>query len=246
MSAAFLVLVAGLGSLLATSDRLNPTQAQYLAWFWASLALPLGIAGLGIHWAACVVLVALARLWCALLPRRSDMVGPRSVRTVGCGVAMVAGPALALGLDSVLVTGNAPLAGAWDTVRAPALDAVPLELLVAGLGVVTLLGPASNRITSAMLAVVRSSDPGPEPASRPVLRGGRIIGPLERLLLLALGTAGAFPVIAALLAAKGIVRFPEISQDSTLGSKAEEFLIGSLTSWSLACAGTLLLVASGS
>lgn len=78
-------------------------------------------------------------------------------------------------------------------------------------------------------------------AAGPVLRGGRLIGPLERLLVLVLGLAGVYPVIAAVLAAKGIVRFPEISADRAHGTKAEEFLIGSLVSWSTAGAGVLLV-----
>lgn len=82
-----------------------------------------------------------------------------------------------------------------------------------------------------------------ESAPSPLL-GGRIIGPLERLLIVFLALAGAPTLIAALLAAKGIVRFPEISADRGTGSKAEEFLIGSLTSWGLAGLGFLLIVAA--
>ncbi|MGV8882374.1 MAG: hypothetical protein ACOH19_09475 [Rhodoglobus sp.] len=69
---------------------------------------------------------------------------------------------------------------------------------------------------------------------RATLRGGRVIGPLERVLLVFLALTGAYPVIAALIAAKGIVRFPEISTDRGSGSKAEEFLVGSFTSWFIA------------
>ena len=73
------------------------------------------------------------------------------------------------------------------------------------------------------------------------LRGGRYIGPMERLLMVVLGLAQAYPVIAALMAAKGIVRFPEISADRGAGSRAEEFLIGSLASWGLAAAGAVVV-----
>ena len=65
------------------------------------------------------------------------------------------------------------------------------------------------------------------------LRGGRWIGPLERLLIIVLAGADAQVAIAAVVAAKGVIRFPEISQDSS-GEKAEEFLIGSVSSWILA------------
>jgi hypothetical protein len=79
------------------------------------------------------------------------------------------------------------------------------------------------------------------------LKGGRIIGPLERLLIVGLALAGALPIVAGLFAAKGIVRFPEISQDGVGGSKAEYFLVGSLVSWSLAllAAGALWISAQG-
>lgn len=67
----------------------------------------------------------------------------------------------------------------------------------------------------------------------PSLRGGRWIGPLERLLIIILAGAGADVAIGAVVAAKGVIRFPEISQDAS-GEKAEEFLIGSVSSWILA------------
>jgi hypothetical protein len=88
-----------------------------------------------------------------------------------------------------------------------------------------------------------ASPEAPGSASRiePVLKGGRLIGPLERLLVLALTLAAMYPLVAAILAAKGIVRFPEISRDSAAGNRAEYFLIGSLVSWVLALAGAFLV-----
>ena len=59
--------------------------------------------------------------------------------------------------------------------------------------------------------------------------------------MLALTLAGMYPLVAAILAAKGIVRFPEISRDSAAGNRAEYFLIGSLVSWVLALAGAFLV-----
>lgn len=73
------------------------------------------------------------------------------------------------------------------------------------------------------------------------LKGGRVIGPLERILITALGLVGSQALIVGLLAAKGVVRFPEISADNRHGSKAEEFLVGSLVSWTLAGLSVALL-----
>lgn len=72
-------------------------------------------------------------------------------------------------------------------------------------------------------------------------QGGRLIGPLERLLVVVLTLAGAYPLLAAMLAAKGIVRFPEISRDGETGARAEYFLVGSLVSWVVALGAAFLL-----
>ncbi|WP_337004215.1 MULTISPECIES: hypothetical protein [unclassified Microbacterium] len=72
-------------------------------------------------------------------------------------------------------------------------------------------------------------------------KGGRLIGPLERLLVLILTLAAAYPILAAMLAAKGIVRFPEISRDGETGARAEYFLVGSLVSWVIALGAAFLV-----
>jgi len=88
------------------------------------------------------------------------------------------------------------------------------------------------------------ADPAPDesaPPPAPVLKGGRLIGPLERILVFVLTLAGAYTLIAAVFAAKGIVRFPEISADGKSGNRAEYFLIGSLVSWVTALAAAFLV-----
>jgi len=86
-----------------------------------------------------------------------------------------------------------------------------------------------------------SSPADPQTAVGIELKGGRFIGPLERIFLLALVLAGAFTAVAAIVAAKGIIRFPEISRD-TGGSKAEYFLVGSFASWALVAFAVMLIV----
>ena len=78
------------------------------------------------------------------------------------------------------------------------------------------------------------------PAPRRGLSGGRWIGPLERLLIVLMAASGPQAAIAAIIAAKGVIRFPEVSKDDT-GEKAEEFLIGSLVSWGLAAAAAVFI-----
>ena len=123
-------------------------------------------------------------------------------------------------------------------------------------GVVVLLTVPANRVVADILAVARQSSRGsgevvaagrrPSPESEgqdepgSSMRGGRWIGPLERILILLLASVEAPAAIAAIVAAKGVIRFPEISQDKA-GQKAEEFLIGSFASWILAVLGAVTI-----
>ena len=123
-------------------------------------------------------------------------------------------------------------------------------------GVVVLLTVPANRVVADILAVARHSTQGTgevvaagcEPSQESgkqdemegTMRGGRWIGPLERILILLLASVEAPAAIAAIVAAKGVIRFPEISQDKA-GQKAEEFLIGSFASWILAVLGAVTI-----
>lgn len=159
----------------------------------------------------------------------------------------------------------------WHRDAGPAfVGAVPLAALVAGIGSALFLVDSANVVVSQALPPGLSPDARPgaaaaEPTRRKrfdrrrttrapgadadgtvTLKGGRMIGPIERLLLAGFSLAGAFPVVAALIAAKGIVRFPEIRRETT-GYQAEYFLIGSLVSWAMAfaAAGMCWLLALG-
>ena len=123
-------------------------------------------------------------------------------------------------------------------------------------GVVILLAVPANRVVADILAVARhstqgngevaaagcepSQESGKQDEMEGSMRGGRWIGPLERILILLLASVEAPAAIAAIVAAKGVIRFPEISQDKA-GQKAEEFLIGSFASWILAVLGALVI-----
>ncbi|MEL5991355.1 hypothetical protein ACOKGD_04635 [Microbacterium phosphatis] len=96
-------------------------------------------------------------------------------------------------------------------------------------------------------APVAEAVPAPSPVVQPalapgqVMRGGRLIGPLERAIVFGLTLAAAYPLLAAFIAAKGIVRFPEISRDGDGGDRAEYFLVGSMVSWVQALSGAFLV-----
>lgn len=96
-------------------------------------------------------------------------------------------------------------------------------------------GVAVSPVEEGVTASIPASDP------RAGFKGGRLIGPLERILVMILTLAAAYPILAAMLAAKGIVRFPEISRDGETGARAEYFLVGSLVSWVIGLGGAFLV-----
>ena len=126
----------------------------------------------------------------------------------------------------------------------------------AAVGIIVLLTAPANRVVADILAVARHSSQeggeavvtgcrpsqgsGKQEDSGSSMRGGRWIGPLERVLILLLASVEAPAAIAAIVAAKGVIRFPEISEDKA-GQKAEEFLIGSFASWILAVLGAVTI-----
>jgi len=81
------------------------------------------------------------------------------------------------------------------------------------------------------------------------LKGGRLLGPMERIFILGLGLAGQVTAASIVIAAKGLIRFPELqsARDDTTSVKGdgidevtEYFLIGSFVSW-LVALGSLAL-----
>lgn len=208
-------------------------------------------------WAIAALLVA--ALWVVLVaPDGRSRGGLWTVGLLGvlCGVAVVAaGPRV----------GTRALGDLWE-LPAPG-QSVPVDVLVLTLGAAVFLLESANIVVRIALraehlqadgdtATVPASegestrvsvrDSGREAAvamrQRPGLKGGRLIGPLERIIVFALTLAGAYTLIAAVFAAKGIVRFPEISRDDEEnGSRAETFLIGSLVSWVIAFGAAFLV-----
>lgn len=137
----------------------------------------------------------------------------------------------------------------------PAPDQVLVAL--AGLAIAILAIVAGNPITVAMLnfADARSDSsisvdgehggiivPDPTPGSsghREVLRGGTVIGYLERLIVVAAVAIGHWELVAVLVAIKGLGRFSELDSPEP----RERFIIGTLVSmvWAGACSALFVL-----
>ena len=80
------------------------------------------------------------------------------------------------------------------------------------------------------------------------LKGGRVLGPMERIFLVGLGLAGSLGAAAVVVAAKGLLRYPELRPaegDAPATDVSEYFLIGSFASWLFALAGLAVVALSG-
>lgn len=123
------------------------------------------------------------------------------------------------------------------------------------LAIVLLQLVTANQLVRLILGAVGAVRPAgvPQPSDR--LKGGRLLGPMERLLIVGLGLGGQFGAASAVIAAKGIIRFPELnaarkesadsgdSAGSGIDEVTEYFLVGSFASWLIALAGLALTAA---
>lgn len=102
-----------------------------------------------------------------------------------------------------------------------------------------------NVLVRLVLAATGTMNPVPAPDDPSLrLKGGRLLGPMERLLILGLGLAGQLTAASIVVAAKGLLRFPELSsrrEQEQIHRLSEYFLVGSFVSW-LVALSTLLLV----
>lgn len=232
------ILAIGVTDLIGLAQARLPVQTvryiQLVWWLILTVAAALWIRPEG--WAGAVAAIV-AATWYFISERMNGPIqaegGTRTIPELFAwsAVGLIVILAGFSWLDMALLSGHVPLGLMW-------------------LALAIFLTQSGNRITRAVL-LLSGRELGPDgqaagavPGSR--LKGGRVIGPLERIFIMVLAVVGAYHVVAALMAAKGIVRFPEISADAKrddpvqAGTKAEEFLVGSLASWGLAGGAGLL------
>lgn len=76
------------------------------------------------------------------------------------------------------------------------------------------------------------------------LKGGRLLGPMERLVIFGLGLAGELTAAGIVIAAKGLLRFPELQskgEQERIHQLTEYFLVGSFVSWLVPLASLVLV-----
>lgn len=232
----------GLGDAIAgLGGDVDDTERAATGWFCGStLALLLSL-GWGFSLGEAIV----AALWTAvtlglwLWARRPDDWS----KTRATWILTAAGLSLAfmLGVSAQLPSAS----GGWLAER---LERLPYQTLadldpsrvILGIGALFVLQATSNALIRLLLTMVGTSPLGPRD-----IRGGRIVGALERTLIWALGLAGEMTAAGLVISAKGLLRFPEISREASerLHIVTEYLLVGSLASWSLALAAIALLAA---
>lgn len=126
----------------------------------------------------------------------------------------------------------------------PGLGLVPLESFLLGCGLLLFQLSSANVVVRMVLDGVGT----PASSAEDTLKGGRLLGPLERVFILGLGMAGHVTAASIVIAAKGLLRFPELQQQAGAaagtdrrGEVSEYFLVGSFVSWLIALAGLPLL-----
>ena len=165
-------------------------------------------------------------------PRRAAWSAATQALALAAVLALVGGGTVAV---AGLAATADPLAGRGDWLAA-----------AVGAAATALTGGA---VATAVLGLVDTSGragraAGTGRVQRLMLRGGAWIGVLERLGLFGTLLAGWPEGVAAIIAVKGLARYPELQVAPTSGT-TERFIIGTFASlgWAAVCAGvTVLLV----
>jgi hypothetical protein len=211
----------------------------------AAVTLGLGLLAGLTGWPDLLAVLALAAYACAW--ERVVALGFRAHRAV-VPLAMLAGGLVVV----VLLSGQAadaagPYADWLAQADTPVLAGLEPDrsLLLAGVLLVQLsTGNVLVRLVLSATGTMRPDAAGGLSGPARTLKGGRLLGPLERLFILGLGLAGNLTAAAIVVAAKGLLRWPELSspaEQDKVHRLTEYFLVGSFVSWLVPLAGLVLL-----
>jgi hypothetical protein len=129
----------------------------------------------------------------------------------------------------------------------PVLDGLSADRALLLLGVLLVQLSTGNVLVRLVLAATGTVNPlklGGDDDPGVQLKGGRLLGPMERLFILGLGVAGYLTAAAIVIAAKGLLRFPELqsrTDQARIHRLTEYFLVGSFVSWLLPLTMLVLL-----
>jgi len=164
---------------------------------------------------------------------------PLALIGVAFAVAVVVAPAASPAgglLEDWLARDPLPVLDGLSADRVLALAAAFLVQLSTGNVLVRLVLAATGTVNPAKVGGI--DDPETQ------LKGGRLLGPMERVFILGLGLAGHLTAASIVIAAKGLLRFPELQSkpdQARIHHLTEYFLVGSFVSW-LVPLGSLVLL----
>ncbi|GAB3864711.1 hypothetical protein GCM10028801_34160 [Nocardioides maradonensis] len=139
-----------------------------------------------------------------------------------------------------------PLRHWLDDASLPVLSGMSADHFLVVLGAALVQLSTGNVVVRLVLSATHTISPmkqdapsGPEQE----LKGGRLLGPMERLVIFGFGLSGALTAAGVVIAAKGLLRFPELQSrrgEDRIHLLTEYFLVGSFVSWIVAL-GALVL-----
>jgi hypothetical protein len=162
---------------------------------------------------------------------------------------LVLGTALSVGVLTSGIPGPAGgVVGEWlDDVGLPVLQGLSTDRALLLLGAFLVQLSTGNVLVRLVLAATDTLNPADhdtvnDPERQ--LKGGRLLGPMERTFILGLGLAGQWTAAGVVVAAKGLLRWPELRTEDDqirIHRLTEYFLVGSFVSWLVALTALLLL-----
>lgn len=218
---AALLLALGLADFARPQDRPADRRALVRASVVGAAVVVLVLWGTGVDWWWAPIGIAAVIAWAASTP--VDRAYPWPLVGLGLVVAAI------LAGSAELPAPDGWLTDWYDSLELEALRDISFERFALAVGCLVFLVESANIIVRMVLA---GTDAGVM-ASEQTLKGGRVLGPIERIFIFAMALSGQFAALTAVVAAKGILRFPEISRD-VAGRKAEYVLVGSFVSWAVA------------
>jgi hypothetical protein len=191
-----------------------------------------------------LIIAAVSSIGWVILCARAE----RSGQHQGAPLAVFALALAALILLSGLASDVGGLVERWSSwVDVPGVGDVSPNRLLMVVGAMLLQFVTGNQLVRLVLSSVGAVKPEGQPQPSDKLKGGRLLGPMERLLIFGLGLAGQLAAATAVVAAKSIIRFPEINaqkarENGNIGidDVTEYFLVGSFASWIIALGGLAL------
>lgn len=195
-----------------------------------------------------VVLVGMVALVVLMFWSAYDLIGSERFKP-GYPISLVVGTIVIL----IALSGSAdPIGGElatwYSNLDFGFVHDVAIDQFVLGVGAVLFLLATGNRIVRFTLAATEASLIEGEGT----MRGGRVLGPMERLIVAAAVISGGAAGAGFVIAAKGLLRFREIrGADQSNGPKqpkvdeiTEYFLVGTFTSVIIAAIVSVLVLAA--